>query len=67
MLFNHKNIESFALRCKECGDKVCICQSGGKWAAHCMSCANAIGHRGYHDPCAKNRYDACAQWNILNK
>ena len=67
MQFNSFNVESFAFRCNECGDKVCICSDSGKWAAHCMSCDNAIGHRGFYDPCADSEYDACLRWNKLNK
>jgi hypothetical protein len=64
--FNYKNIESFAFCCIECGGSVCICNNGTGWAAHCMDCDNAIGHRGYYDPCAKNKYEACKIWNELN-
>jgi DNA-binding transcriptional regulator YhcF (GntR family) len=65
--FNAKEIESYAYRCKECGDTVCICTDGIMWAAHCMTCDNAIGDaRGTHNPCAKNEYVACAEWNEIN-
>ena len=66
MLFDYSRIESFALRCNECGDAVCICECDGKWAAHCMTCKNCIGHRGYYSPVAKNKYEACKLWNELN-
>jgi len=66
MLFHYRNIESFAFSCRECGDKVCICSSKGKWAAHCMTCDNTIGHRGCYDPCASSKYEACRLWNELN-
>ena len=69
MNFNCFNIESFALRCKKCGDRVCICHddSNWKWAAHCMSCENNIGHIGFYDPCADNEFEACKRWNDLNR
>ena len=66
MNFNAHNIESFAFRCIECGDRVCACSHGDNWAAHCMSCDNSIGKRGYYDPCAKSQYEAIRLWNELN-
>lgn len=55
-----------ALRCINCGGKVCICQDCGGWAAHCMDCNNTIGERGYYDPCAKSKQAATEMWNELN-
>lgn len=53
--------------CKDCGGKVCICEfEGGAWAAHCMSCDNSIGARGYYDPCAFTEEQAGAMWMKLN-
>ena len=66
MNFDSSNIESFALRCK-CGDRVCICFDGDKWAAHCMTCKNNIGHIGFYDACADNKFEACRMWNDLNR
>ena len=64
MNFNYSNIESFALHCKKCGDRVCICChdiSESKWMAHCMSCENNIGHS------ADSKFEACKRWNDLNR
>ncbi len=55
-----------AVLCIECGGSVCICEDGGRWAAHCMDCDNAIGKRGVYDPCAATREDAERQWAALN-
>ena len=56
-------------RCKECGDKACICsdQYGNEtlWHAHCMSCDNAVGASGYQ-PIASTREKAVQLWNELN-
>ncbi len=64
--FDSTRLESFAFSCSECGGKVCICGEHGGWAAHCMDCANAIGKRGYYDPCADTQIEALKQWNALN-
>lgn len=55
-------------RCKECGDGVCICgDDDGGWAAHCMTCDNTIGRRGYYDPCAGCKEQAQRMWIKLNE
>jgi hypothetical protein len=71
--------EAEILKCKKCGDNACICfdsdygESGNeiietrRWAAHCMTCDNCIGHRGYYDPCAATEDEAIERWNELNK
>lgn len=63
------DLEEEAYRCKVCGDKVCICcdHKTNKWAAHCMTCNNAIGHIGWHDCCADSAQEAFDQWQELNK
>jgi len=53
-------------KCKECGGNVCICEDDGMWAAHCMDCDNAIGIRGYYDPCALTKEEAEIRWNKMN-
>ena len=46
---------------------MCVCGEDGKgWAAHCMSCDNAIGHIGFYDPCAATELEATVRWNIMN-
>lgn len=67
MVFDYCRIESYAFSCRKCGDRVCICESKGMWAAHCMTCDNSIGHKGYYDPCATSKWEACRQWNKRNK
>ena len=53
--------------CKECGGNVCVCECDGMWAAHCTSCDNQIGHRGFYDPCALSREEAEQRWNTMNE
>lgn len=54
-------------RCKDCGDKVCVCEHEGMWAAHCRTCNNAIGNNpGYYDPCANSKNEAIVMWIKLN-
>ena len=63
----YKEEELIPAKCKKCGNKACICGGDNFWAAHCTFCEQAIGHIGYHDPCAKSELDAVKQWNELNK
>ncbi len=55
------------VRCIECGGGVCICHDSSGWAAHCMDCDNAIGERGFYDPCAKSEKEAGELWIKLNR
>ena len=52
--------------CKECGSGCCVCECEGSWAAHCMTCENTIGKRGFYDPCANSKEEAIAKWNEIN-
>ena len=67
--YTNFNLDWFAYSCKECSGGVCVCHDEftGKWAAHCMSCDNAIGTIGYYSPVADSQIDAYKQWNKLNK
>ena len=53
--------------CLECGGRACICEDGGKWAAHCEDCDNCVGTRGQYDPCCNSKEEAIIEWNVLNK
>lgn len=53
-------------RCDECGDRACICEDDGMWAAHCMLCDKSIGKAGYYDPCASSKAEAIKLWNDIN-
>lgn len=54
------------VRCSLCDDSCCVCEDGGKWAAHCMLCDNAIGKPGFYSPCADSEQEAVQLWNQLN-
>lgn len=55
------------IKCIECGNNACVCQDDDKWAAHCMTCDNSIGKRGYYHAVADSEAEAIRLWNDLNK
>lgn len=60
------------VKCIECGDGACVCcceerrTHKEKWSAHCMTCDNSTGKRGYYDPCHDSEEEAIAAWNTQN-
>jgi hypothetical protein len=68
MIFNSKNPECYAYRCRKCCGKVCICTPDNeKWDAHCMGCNESIFWYGSpHPHLASSAYKAVAVWNWMN-
>lgn len=54
-------------RCRECGDKCCVCEMDDLWAAHCQRCENAIGKGGVVHYCASSKSKAVLMWNDENE
>tara|TARA_R110000772_G_scaffold145543_1_gene255572 strand:- start:5265 stop:5558 length:294 start_codon:yes stop_codon:yes gene_type:complete len=62
------------VRCKECGDKCCVCDFGIEdnlydlWCAHCQTCD--MTHEGYIEGIpytAKSKKEAILLWNKVNE
>lgn len=58
---------TYPVRCAVCNNTACVCGEDGRgWAGHCTFCNNAIGHVGFHDPCAATEMEAVVRWNVMN-
>lgn len=60
------NTEYIPIPCSVCGEPPCICESEGKWAAHCMNCDNTTGEKGTYDPIYGSKSMAILGWNLKN-
>ena len=50
-----------------CGAEACVCEDGGRWAAHCTRCERGIGEPNAYDPCAESRDEAVRMWDDMQK